>query len=55
MLITSTETISGKTITETLGLVKGNTIRAKHQSGGDEPASACVSPPRKLSQEQLSF
>ncbi|MFT4343937.1 MAG: YbjQ family protein [Candidatus Woesearchaeota archaeon] len=29
MLITNTETISGKTITKTLGVVKGNTIRAR--------------------------
>lgn len=30
MLITTTETISGHTITETFGLVRGNTIRARH-------------------------
>ncbi|MEX0917867.1 MAG: YbjQ family protein [Candidatus Paceibacterota bacterium] len=30
MLITTTETITGQTITETLGLVRGNTIRARH-------------------------
>ncbi len=30
MLITSSETIEGKKISETLGIVKGNTIRAKH-------------------------
>ena len=30
MLITTIGTISGKQITENLGLVKGNTIRAKH-------------------------
>ena len=30
MIISTTHTIEGKTVTETLGLVKGNTIRAKH-------------------------
>ncbi len=30
MIITTTETIVGKNIVETLGLVKGNTIRARH-------------------------
>jgi uncharacterized protein YbjQ (UPF0145 family) len=30
MLITTIDTISGKQITENLGMVKGNTIRAKH-------------------------
>ncbi len=30
MIITTTETIVGKNIMETLGLVKGNTIRARH-------------------------
>ncbi len=30
MIITTTETISGKKIVKTLGLVKGNTIRARH-------------------------
>lgn len=30
ILITTTETISGKEIGTTLGLVKGNTIRARH-------------------------
>jgi len=30
MLITSSETIEGKKISKTLGIVKGNTIRAKH-------------------------
>jgi len=29
MLITTSETIKGKEIKETLGLVKGNTIRAR--------------------------
>ena len=30
MIITTTETIPGKNITEVLGVVRGNTIRAKH-------------------------
>lgn len=30
MLIVNTETITGREITEVLGLVRGNTIRAKH-------------------------
>ncbi len=30
MIITSSETIAGKEIVQTLGLVRGNTIRAKH-------------------------
>ncbi len=30
MIVTTTETISGKKIVKTLGLVKGNTIRARH-------------------------
>ncbi len=30
MLVTNTETISGFTIQQTLGLVQGNTVRAKH-------------------------
>ncbi len=30
MLIATTETIAGRNITETLGLVRGNTIRARH-------------------------
>jgi uncharacterized protein YbjQ (UPF0145 family) len=30
MLVTNTETISGYTIQKTLGLVQGNTVRAKH-------------------------
>ncbi len=30
MIITTSDTIAGKRIIETLGLVKGNTIRAKH-------------------------
>jgi|TARA_B100001971_G_C18238136_1_gene568813 uncharacterized protein YbjQ (UPF0145 family) len=30
MIITTTQTISGKEISQTLGMVKGNTIRAKH-------------------------
>ena len=30
MIITTTETISGKKTVKTLGLVKGNTIRARH-------------------------
>lgn len=30
MILTTTETIKGKRITRTLGLAKGNTIRARH-------------------------
>ena len=30
MIITTTETIFGKKVVKTLGLVKGNTIRARH-------------------------
>ncbi len=30
MIITTTETISGKKVVKTLGLVKGNSIRARH-------------------------
>ena len=30
MILTTTETIPGKTVTQTLGLVQGNTIRARH-------------------------
>ncbi len=30
MIVVTTETIEGKKITETLGLVNGNVIRAKH-------------------------
>lgn len=30
MIVTNTETISGFTIVKTLGLVQGNTVRAKH-------------------------
>lgn len=30
MLITTSDTIEGKNIAKTLGIVKGNTIRAKH-------------------------
>ena len=30
MIVTTTETISGKKVAKTLGLVKGNTIRARH-------------------------
>jgi len=30
MLMVTTETIAGRKITETLGLVRGNTIRARH-------------------------
>ncbi|MFH1445066.1 MAG: YbjQ family protein [Nanoarchaeota archaeon] len=30
MLVATTETVEGKKITENLGLVKGNTVRAKH-------------------------
>ncbi len=30
MIIVNTDFVQGKTITETIGVVKGNTIRAKH-------------------------
>jgi len=30
MIVTTTDTISGKKVVKTLGLVKGNTIRARH-------------------------
>lgn len=30
MLLSTTDTISGKTVTKHLGLVRGNTIRARH-------------------------
>lgn len=30
MLVTTTETIAGREIAETVGVVRGNTIRAKH-------------------------
>ena len=30
MIITTTDTISGKTVVRTIGWVKGNTIRARH-------------------------
>jgi uncharacterized protein YbjQ (UPF0145 family) len=30
MIIATTESIAGKTITQTLGVVRGNTIRARH-------------------------
>ena len=30
MILSTTDTITGKTIVKTLGLVKGNTIRARH-------------------------
>ncbi|TET65682.1 MAG: YbjQ family protein [Candidatus Zixiibacteriota bacterium] len=30
MIITTSDTVAGKRIVETLGLVKGNTIRARH-------------------------
>ena len=30
MLVTTTETIAGKRVVETLGIVRGNTIRARH-------------------------
>ncbi|MHC4788709.1 MAG: YbjQ family protein [Planctomycetota bacterium] len=30
MIVTTTETVVGKTIKETLGVVRGNTIRARH-------------------------
>ena len=30
MIVATTETIAGKTIRETLGVVRGNTIRARH-------------------------
>ena len=38
MLISTTETIAGKTIKETLGIVKGNTVRSRH-IGSDIVAS----------------
>jgi len=38
MIVTNTETISGFTIQKTLGLVQGNTVRAKH-AGRDIAAS----------------
>ena len=38
MLLTTTETIEGKKIVKTLGLVRGNTIRARH-IGNDIMAS----------------
>ncbi|SHJ31100.1 Uncharacterized conserved protein YbjQ, UPF0145 family [Palleronia salina] len=38
MLITTTETVAGRQITETLGLVRGSTVRAKHV-GSDIVAS----------------
>ena len=38
MIICNTETIAGKEITETLGMVRGNTVRAKH-AGKDILAS----------------
>ncbi len=30
MIVTTTETVAGKTIKQTLGVVRGNTIRARH-------------------------
>jgi len=30
MIVATTETVAGKTIKETLGVVRGNTIRARH-------------------------
>ena len=30
MIVVTTESIAGKTVTETLGIVRGNTIRARH-------------------------
>ena len=30
MIITTTERVEGKTVVKTIGLVKGNTIRARH-------------------------
>ena len=33
MIITTTESIKGKKIVRTLGLAKGNTIRAPHWAG----------------------
>jgi len=30
MIVTTSETIAGKTVVKTLGLVRGNTIRARH-------------------------
>ncbi|MCK5712308.1 MAG: YbjQ family protein, partial [Hyphomicrobiaceae bacterium] len=38
MLLTTTDTIEGKKIVKTLGLVRGNTIRARH-IGNDIMAS----------------
>ncbi|MBX3419236.1 MAG: YbjQ family protein [Pirellulaceae bacterium] len=38
MIVTNTETISGYTIRQTLGIVQGNTVRAKH-AGRDIAAS----------------
>ena len=38
MIICNTETIAGKEITETLGMVRGSTVRAKH-AGKDILAS----------------
>lgn len=38
MLLTTTETVAGKEIAETLGMVRGNTIRARHL-GSDIGAS----------------
>lgn len=38
MIVTNTETISGFTIQKTLGIVQGNTVRAKH-AGRDIAAS----------------
>lgn len=38
MIVTNTETISGYAIQKTLGLVQGNTVRAKH-AGRDIAAS----------------
>jgi uncharacterized protein YbjQ (UPF0145 family) len=30
MMVTTSDTVAGKTITQTIGLVRGNTIRARH-------------------------
>jgi len=30
MIVVTTDSIAGKTVTETLGIVRGNTIRARH-------------------------
>ncbi len=30
MIVTTTETVAGKTVRQTLGVVRGNTIRARH-------------------------